>query len=232
MRPLFLAGFLCAAASMGVACGDDDSDDDDVPVDSGTRNDAGPDSSVRDGGIDASTDAGNRVDGGSIDAAIDSAVPKDATAGDAALATSSGSWNVYTNPYGDGGVNSASGVGGSAVAVRTATGMTVTLSVTGLSANRTYGSHIHKLSCSEMMAGGHYQHNAAPADASTDPAYANPSNEVWLDFTTNASGAATATATVNFVPRTGEAKAVIIHDHGTMDGGVAGPKLACINIAF
>jgi len=212
-----------------MACGDDDSDDDDVG-DSGPKGDAGPDSGARDGGLDASADA-SRLDSSIVDSSIDSSIRSDA--GDAALATSMGSWNVYTNPYGDGGANPASGVMGSAVATRTATGMSLTLTVSGLAASRGYGTHVHKLTCTEMMAGGHYQHNPAPTpDASTDPAYGNPSNEVWLDFTTNASGAATTTSTVSFVPRMGEAKAVVIHDRLTGDGGVAGAKLACINISF
>jgi Cu-Zn family superoxide dismutase len=57
-------------------------------------------------------------------------------------------------------------------------------------------------------------------------------NEVWLDFVTDAMGGATKETTVGFVPRAGEAKAVMIHDMTTMTGGVAGAKLACINMPF
>ena len=84
-----------------------------------------------------------------------------------------------------------------------------------------------------MKAGGHYQDMPFPADGSaTDPMYANKMNEVWLDFATDATGAATSEATVNFIPRAGEAKAVMIHDMMTVTGGVAGAKLACINMPF
>jgi Cu-Zn family superoxide dismutase len=87
--------------------------------------------------------------------------------------------------------------------------------------------------CDNNKAGGHYQHNPFPDGGSaTDPTHANSTNEAWLDFTTNASGAGSAEATVNWRPRAGEANAVIIHDMRTGDGGVAGAKLACTNVPF
>jgi hypothetical protein len=108
----------------------------------------------------------------------------------------------------------------------------VELKVTGLPASRTFGAHLHKLACNDMKAGGHYQEIPWPAttDASsaTDPTYANLMNEVWLDFTTDASGAGNATRTVDWLPRTGEAKSIIIHHMATESGGVAGARLACL----
>jgi Cu-Zn family superoxide dismutase len=180
--------------------------------DSGTRSDA---STNGDGG--AAGEAG--ADGG------------------APLARSMGSWVVYPDPYGDGGANPATGIQGTAVAVRATAadggaGIEVTLMVSGLPNNREFGSHLHKAECDMGMAGGHYQHMAAPDGGATDPAFANPDNEVWLDFTTSGTGTATSKATVGFVPAAGLAKAIIVHDRKTGDGGVAGPKLACLPFAF
>jgi Cu-Zn family superoxide dismutase len=156
--------------------------------------------------------------------------------GDAAetkIASSMGDWNVYRDPYGDGGASPIMTVQGSAEAFSIGAGkMRIKLSVSGLPATRPFGSHVHKLACEDNKAGTHYQHNPAPDGGATDPMYANAMNEVWLDFTTDASGAATKETTVDFIPRTGEAKSVVIHDQLTMTGGLAGAKLACINMNF
>jgi hypothetical protein len=52
----------------------------------------------------------------------------------------------------------------------------VVLQVSGLAPSKAYGSHVHKLACADMMAGGHYQDKpAAAADAAaTDPMFGNP----------------------------------------------------------
>ncbi|MFK4362908.1 hypothetical protein ABH939_006443 [Rhodococcus sp. 27YEA6] len=78
---------------------------------------------------------------------------------------------------------------------------------------------------------------AAGAESlSTDPAYANPSNEVWLDITTNANGNAQSTATVDWKFREGGAQSVVIHADRTKDAlgeaGTAGDRLACIDEDF
>jgi Cu-Zn family superoxide dismutase len=149
---------------------------------------------------------------------------------------SSGQWVVYPDPYGDGGATNpitATIMGTVEAFALPGGGMRLTLSVTGLPPNRAFGSHLHRLMCDNNKAGGHYQHNPFPDGGSaTDPTHANSTNEAWLDFTTNASGAGAAEATVNWRPRAGEASAVVIHDMRTGDGGVAGAKLACTNIPF
>lgn len=182
-----------------------------TPQDSGTRTDAS-----------AMGDGGTASDGGE---------------GGTTLARSMGSWVVYPDPYGDGGANPTTGIQGTAVAVRTSgadggAGIEVTLMVSGLPNNREFGSHLHKAECEMGMAGGHYQHVPAPDGGATNPMFANPDNEVWLDFTTGGTGTATSKATVDFVPPVGSAKAIIVHDRKTGDGGVAGPKLACLPFAF
>lgn len=224
MRALYFAAVLSALTGALVACSDDDSDDDDVAQnDGGGRDAGGNDAGGRDAATDAGLDAKVPLDGSLLDGSLL----------DATLATGADAWVVFPNPYGDGGLNPASNVSGSARATRTDTGVRIQLALSGLVPSRTYGAHVHKLSCSDMAAGGHYQHNPAPADASAnDPAYANAANEIWLDFTANASGGASVDKSVSFVPRTGEAKAVVIHDRATGDGGVAGPKLACLDLVY
>lgn len=146
------------------------------------------------------------------------------------LASSSGPWIPFTMP--DGSPNPAMGITGSAKAIETAPGkMRVELSVGGLPPNRAFGSHLHKLSCEDTMAGGHYQHNPSTTTP-TDPDFANNTNEVWLDFTTDATGKATSQASVDWVPAKGAAKAIIVHAMMTITGGVAGPRLACLPFAF
>jgi len=150
------------------------------------------------------------------------------------IASSMGDPEIYRDAFPDGGANPITGsMKGSAEAFSSGSTMRLKLTVSGLPANRPFGSHLHKLACADMKAGGHYQNMPFPADGSaTDPTYANNMNEVWLDFVTDATGAATSEAIVNFLPRTGEAKAIMIHDTMTMSGGVAGAKLACINMPF
>ncbi|GAA1995882.1 hypothetical protein GCM10009799_22960 [Nocardiopsis rhodophaea] len=116
-------------------------------------------------------------------------------------------------------------------------GTRFTLTVRGLEPDRDYGSHVHTKPCGKDPAdsGPHYQHNADPEGSpSTNPAYANPENEVWLDFTTDGEGNAESTATVDFRPRQGEANSVVIHENHTKTGpgeaGKAGDRLGCVNV--
>lgn len=116
---------------------------------------------------------------------------------------------------------------------------TVTLTVTGLEPNRDFGAHVHTRPCgpNPADAGPHYQNMVDPAatpdSPSTDPAYANPQNEIWLDFTTDESGNARVMSTVDWEFRDDEAESVVIHDHHTMtapgEAGMAGDRLACID---
>ena len=79
---------------------------------------------------------------------------------------------------------------------RTAAGATeVRLDVDGLLPNRGYAAHAHVNACGPTgdVAGPHFQNQvdpaAAPGKPSTDPAYANPQNEIWLDLRTDGDGA-------------------------------------------
>ena len=114
---------------------------------------------------------------------------------------------------------------------------------TGLLPNRGYAAHAHVNACGPTgdAAGPHFQNQvdpaAAPGKPSTDPAYANPQNEIWLDLRTDGNGDGESRAEVPFV-FTGRAPAsVIIHEAeatATASGqaGSAGPRLACITVPF
>jgi Cu-Zn family superoxide dismutase len=94
----------------------------------------------------------------------------------------------------------------------------------GPSANRPYGAHVHVAKCNQMQAGGHYRN---------DPdAGASATNELWLDFTTNAAGMGTADHTAGWLVRPGAANAVVIHANSTDAMGVAGSKLVCVDVNF
>ncbi|MET8762802.1 superoxide dismutase family protein [Lentzea sp. NPDC004782] len=115
---------------------------------------------------------------------------------------------------------------------------TVELKVSGLLPNTKYGSHVHTKPCGAKPAdsGPHYQNEKDPVTPSVDPKYANAQNEIWLDLTTDATGAATGTATVKWEFRKGEANAVVVHathtstEHGK--AGTAGDRLACLTAQF
>ncbi len=125
-------------------------------------------------------------------------------------------------------------------AVYTAAGDSiVTLHVWGMAPNTAYGAHAHVNPCGAtgLAAGPHFQHVLDPVTPSVNPAYANPTNEIWLDLTTDAEGHGVAQTRVpwQFSP-TRRAKSVIIHvEHtrtGPTDSGVAGARLACLTVDF
>lgn len=116
----------------------------------------------------------------------------------------------------------------------------VTLHVWGMRPNTDYGAHAHVNPCGATggAAGPHFQNEVpAPGTPSTDPAYANPTNEIWLDLTTDAEGNGVAQTKVpwQFSP-TRRAQSAIIHvEHthtGPTDSGVAGTRLACLTVGF
>jgi Cu-Zn family superoxide dismutase len=125
-------------------------------------------------------------------------------------------------------------------AVYTAAGDSiVTLHVWGMAPNTPYGAHAHVNPCgsSGLDAGPHFQNVLDSVTPSTDPVYANPTNEIWLDLTTDADGNGVAQTKVpwQFSP-TRRAMSVIIHvEHthtGPTDSGVAGARLACLTVGF
>lgn len=116
---------------------------------------------------------------------------------------------------------------------------TVSLEVTGLEPNRAYGAHAHTMPCGAEAAdaGPHYQFEQDPVSPSVDPAFANPDNEIWLDFETDGEGAGAAASTVDWTfPVDRRAQSVIIHAMPTAtapgEAGTAGDRAACITVDF
>jgi len=71
---------------------------------------------------------------------------------------------------------------------------------------------------------------------SVNPAYANPRNEIWLDFTTDKDGNASATSTVAWQFSRTLPGSVVLHSEHTHTqpgrAGTAGDRLACVNVDF
>ncbi|RSD19736.1 superoxide dismutase family protein [Amycolatopsis eburnea] len=117
-------------------------------------------------------------------------------------------------------------------------GTTTTLVVTGLRPGRAYGAHAHAQRCGATgdAAGPHFQHVPDPVKPSTDPAYANPRNEIWLDFTTDRLGTGFARSTVDWTFAGRRARSVVVHEtHTHTDpghAGTAGARLACLDVDF
>jgi Cu-Zn family superoxide dismutase len=125
--------------------------------------------------------------------------------------------------------------------VRTASGTTVRLTAGGLVPRRAYGAHLHTRPCTATPAdaGPHYQHSpdprAAASPPSVDPAYANPRNEVWLDFTADAAGAAAVVRHLDWTfDEVEPPRSLIVHAELTRTAagraGMAGPRVACLTL--
>lgn len=110
------------------------------------------------------------------------------------------------------------------------------LDVDGLEPDYEFGAHLHTDPCGSHPedSGPHYQDELDPEQPSTDPAYANPENEVWLDFTTDEDGDAESETQVEWLVRPGEAASIVIHEEHTShepgSAGQAGDRLACVNV--
>ncbi|WP_307875421.1 superoxide dismutase family protein [Frankia nepalensis] len=121
------------------------------------------------------------------------------------------------------------------VSVRDAGRTRTALAVRGLPPNQKFGAHAHANACGEdpAAAGSHYQHRADPKQPSVNPDYANPRNEIWLDFTTDAAGSARSDSTVDWTFGDNPPKSVVIHaEHTATDpghAGQAGGRLACVD---
>ncbi|MFC3998357.1 superoxide dismutase family protein [Nocardiopsis sediminis] len=122
------------------------------------------------------------------------------------------------------------------VVANVAGGTDFSIRLDGLEPDRDYGAHVHTDPCGPDPddSGPHYQNREDPEQPSTSPRFANPENEVWLDFTTDSDGAGGAQAGVTWQPREGEANSVVVHEHhthtGPDDSGTAGDRLACVNV--
>jgi Cu-Zn family superoxide dismutase len=116
------------------------------------------------------------------------------------------------------------------------------LRVSGMLPDRGYAAHAHTTACNvnPASAGPHYQNRidpAATAEApSTNPEFANPQNEIWLDFHTNASGSGSSRTTVPFVFTTRGPGSIVVHEAqqtatGPGQAGQAGARIACLTLS-
>jgi Cu-Zn family superoxide dismutase len=119
--------------------------------------------------------------------------------------------------------------------------VTVELTVGGMVPRRAYGAHLHTDPCTAMPAeaGPHYQHEPDPkavaSPPSVDPRFANPRNEVWLDFVADTAGAATVSATQQWpFDEINPPRSLIVHAEQTRTAagkaGTAGPRVACLTL--
>jgi Cu-Zn family superoxide dismutase len=119
---------------------------------------------------------------------------------------------------------------------------TAELTVSGLLPNRGYSVHAHTYGCNTMpqAAGPHYQNRIDPAatsqNPSTNPEYANPRNEIWLDVRTDAAGSGTSRVTVPFVFTDRGPGSIVVHEAmqtemGPGQAGTAGARIACLTLS-
>jgi Cu-Zn family superoxide dismutase len=117
----------------------------------------------------------------------------------------------------------------------------VTLVVAGLLPNRSYAAHVHTNACGATgeAAGQHYQNRIDPAASlqapSTNPQYANPRNEMWLDIRTDAAGQGTSQTTVPFGFSDRRPGSIVLHEAtttatGPRQAGQAGAQIACVTL--
>jgi Cu-Zn family superoxide dismutase len=117
-----------------------------------------------------------------------------------------------------------------------------TLVVAGLLPNRGYAIHVHIKACGAtgQDAGPHYQNRidpaATPQAPSTNPEYANPRNEIWLDIHTNAAGSGTSHTTVPFTFTDRTPGSIVVHEAMTTatapgQAGQAGARIACLTLS-
>jgi Cu-Zn family superoxide dismutase len=131
---------------------------------------------------------------------------------------------------------------GARIAVQSRSGegtTTVMLAARNLVPQRLYGAHVHSRPCGERPedAGPHFQYSVDPVQPSIDPTFANPQNEIWLDFTTDQTGAGSTESTVAWTfPSDRRPGSVVVHAVQTStepgSAGTAGDRVACISVDF
>jgi len=118
----------------------------------------------------------------------------------------------------------------------------VEFTASGLLPNRGYAVHADVNSCGGFpdAAGPHYQNRLDPAATgqapSTNPEYANPTNEIWLDLRTDAAGSGASRTTVPFVFTDRGPGSIAVYDAmqtATSPGeaGKAGARIACLTLS-
>ena len=115
------------------------------------------------------------------------------------------------------------------------------LTVSGLLPNRGYAAHANINACgvAPEAAGPRFQNHldpAAPRASSTNPRYANPNNEIWLDVRTDATGSGTSRTTVPFVFTDRGPGSIVVHEGMQTEtapgrAGEAGARIACLTLS-
>lgn len=106
-------------------------------------------------------------------------------------------------------------INGHATMVRVPSGKTIVgTHVSGLAPNTAYGSHVHNKACDVADGGGHYQQDPAGG--------VNPTNEMWVSFTTNSAGIGHG-KTKNAFWAGPEAQSIVVHD-------TDGQRIACADL--
>ncbi|MFE4976871.1 superoxide dismutase family protein [Kitasatospora sp. NPDC056651] len=116
---------------------------------------------------------------------------------------------------------------------RAVPGRTVlTLTASGLAPGHEFPAHLHTRDCGADPAssGPHYQDRVDPVQPSTDPAYANERNELRLVLRTDGRGAGSATTAVDWQPRPGEARSLVLHAGTPAGPHAAGDRVACVKL--
>ncbi|MGW4893929.1 superoxide dismutase family protein [Kitasatospora sp. NPDC004240] len=95
-----------------------------------------------------------------------------------------------------------------------------------------FPAHLHTGPCGADPAasGAHYQDARDPVQPSTDPVYVNDHNELRLTVRTDARGEGTARTAVNWQPRRGEARSLVLHAGRPAGRHGAGDRAACVNL--
>ncbi|MGH3767091.1 MAG: superoxide dismutase [Pseudonocardiaceae bacterium] len=116
------------------------------------------------------------------------------------------------------------------------------LTVSGLQPNRGYAVNAHVNACGGVPGGEgpHFQNRIDPAATnvkpSRDPAYANPTNEIWLDVRTDGSGSGSARTTVPFLFTDRGPGSIVVHEAtetatGPGQAGNSGDRVACLTLS-
>jgi superoxide dismutase, Cu-Zn family len=113
--------------------------------------------------------------------------------------------------------------------------------VSGLQPNRSYAVQAHVNTCGGVPdgVGPIYQNRVDPAvntkavgvAESSDPQYANPQNEVWLDVRTDGSGSGTSRATLPFVFTDRGPGSIVVTDAEQTSAGKGGTPVACLTLS-
>jgi superoxide dismutase, Cu-Zn family len=112
-------------------------------------------------------------------------------------------------------------------------------SVSGLMPNRGYSVVAHVNTCGGVPGGEgpHFQNRIDPAaksgTPSTNPEYANPTNEIWLDVRTDSSGSGTSHVTVPFVFTDRGPGSIVVHNEQQTTANSAAQtndRVACLTL--